>query len=1473
MARPDGKQVFLPRKRAHLLVCAKGCCCGRTDRGHPAVPVDFYKSEYARRKLRSRVQLTMSGCVGPCPMLNVALLVFDGRPLWFQAIDAEPQIVRLYDYIEAMLEAGGFLPVPSELLEYRFDYYLWGASDGVLPPPAASAKIGDASGSVGASRPGILLLTHADTDLTTLREVVGKLPEGFPPVAGVGLGKMVGDEYMDDLTAAHGEASRVIVARILGEPSAVPGLRRLSEFSRANGRFLILVSGTGTPDPELTARSTVPPAIVHETTAYLRAGGAENLSRLLRFLADHLLMTGFGYEPPQEIADVGVYHPDLRRGATWEEWNARRDPKRPVAGILFYRAHWLSGNLAFIDSLVRAIEAQGMTALPVFAASLKQARSENGDVRRPAAFEFFRDENGATIDVLISTMSFALNDADPVGVSPVGRTAGAMEELDVPVIQAIPVGTARWRWEASARGLNPLDTAMNVALPEFDGRIVSVPVCFKEPLYSEPDALAEIEAIRYVPLDDRVDRVAGLAARHAILRRKPNAEKRIAVILTNSSGKASKIGNAVGLDAPASLLNILHALKYDGYSIKDLPADGDRLIADLIDRCSYDETYLTPDQLSNAAGKVSAESYADWFEEMGESRRIEMIRQWGDPPGEAYRDEDSLALAGLEFGNVFVALQPPRGYGMDPSAIYHRPDLPPTHHYHAFYRWLRDGWKADAIVHLGKHGTLEWLPGKSVGLSKDCFPDALLGDLPLFYPFIVNDPGEGAQAKRRAHAVILDHLVPPLTTAEVHGSLAELALLVDEYYQVELLDPSKLPLLQQRIWNLIQEARLEEDLKYLMRSDHGDHTHEWDEGTTPEGTPLSIANLQAREFAHLIEDLDGYLCELAGAQIRDGLHILGDAPQGERLANLLQAITRLPGIESASLRDTVAACFGLVASDLIDDLGGKLSSPHPLLSRLAARPLVTKADALETIDEIGLHLLTLLVRDDFSPKSVDRALRETFGFGVENEESLNGLGALAEVLDYVRLKPAPALARTTDEIGNLLRALNGGHVPAGPSGAPTRGMAHVLPTGRNFYAVDPRALPSRAAYEVGKELARQTVERHLAETGSYPETVGISLWGTSAMRTQGDDVAHVLALLGVRPVWQRESRRVIGVEALPIAELGRPRVDVVVRISGFFRDAFPHLIAILDEAVELVAGLDETQEDNPLRKHYLADLESTELGEDRCEANAERQARYRIFGAKPGAYGAGILPLIDEKNWSDSSDLAEAYVNWGGYAYTADEQGVDARDVFRVRLSGVQIALHNQDNREHDLFDSDDYFQFHGGMIAAIQALGGRKPRHYFGDTQNPARPVVRDLKQETLRVFRSRVINPKWIEGIRRHGYKGGLELSATVDYLFGYDATAGLIDDWMYAQVAEKYLVDPVVRDFLDKSNPWALKAIAERLLEAESRGLWADPDPALVETIRGILLDAETDLEARGEPHAETRPPGGGLGPLVRVRNGGS
>ena len=981
------------------------------------------------------------------------------------------------------------------------------------------------------------------------------------------------------------------------------------------------------------------------------------------------------------------------------------------------------------------------------------------------------------------------------------------------MIQALCVTTSRDRWSQSDMGLSPLDAAMQVAIPEFDGRIIGVPVSFKEPL-GEGESQVGATVLHYRPDLERCARLARLAVRHARLRRLPRAQARVAIVLSSFPTKHARVGNAVGLDTPASALALLEALAAAGYGVEHPFAHGDALIHALIAAGGHDQEFLTDEQLAGSPARLPVPDYAEWFGSLPAELRDSVTETWGEAPGEWYVDDGDFVVAGLELGNVFVAIQPPRGYGENPVAIYHDPALAPAHHYLATYRWLDEVFGADAIVHLGKHGTLEWLPGKGLGLGPESAPDAALGDVPLFYPFVVNDPGEGVQAKRRAHAVIVDHLVPPMMRAETYDELARLEQLLDEYARCEALDPPKLPALAARIWTTLHDAELHRDLG-LDASEQPD----------------------LAEFGALIEHVDGYLCEIKDLQVRDGLHILGRAPEGEQLRGLLAAILRLGhGDEVPGLRRAVGAAFGLDEPALLADAGGRGAVAAEALAARFPGPGRSHGDLLDRLQDAQSALLEAFEREGW--RDPERVAYETLGVADP--------GVVAS-LRWAAEDVLPRLLATPDEIANLLGGLQGRHVPAGPSGAPTRGRADVLPTGRNFYAVDPKALPSELAYETGTRLADALLARELADRGTHPETVGMVVWGTAAMRTHGDDAGEILALLGVRPVWHPETRRVTGLEVVPLEALGRPRIDVTMRISGFFRDAFPGLIGLLDDAVTTVAALDEPPERNFVRKHALEDVErlTAELG----EAGAWRRATTRVFGTPPGSYGAGLLQLVDVRNWRDDADLAAVYEAWGGHAYGRGLDGVEARAAMREQFARIDVAVKNVDNREHDLLDSSDYYAEHGGMVAYARHLTGRSPRAVVGDSADPERVHARTLAEEARRVFRARVANPRWIASMIRHGYKGAFELSATVDYLFGYDATTGVVEDWMYETVAEKYVLDPETNAFMQRSNPWALRAIAERLLEAADRELWEAPEPATLDGLREAYLAVEGELEEAG------------------------
>ncbi|WP_370422863.1 cobaltochelatase subunit CobN [Streptomyces sp. QH1-20] len=1198
----------------------------------------------------------------------------------------------------------------------------------------------------------ILLLSTSDTDLLSARAAAahgGPVPYRLANPARLAL---------DDLPALL-DGTDLVVVRLLG------GIRAWQEgldLLLAGDRPVVVLTGEQAPDAQLMEASTVPIGIAAEAHAYLAHGGPDNLEQLARFLSDTVLLTGHGFEAPAPAPTWGPLERTPKPGASG-----------PLIAVLYYRAHHMSGNTAFVETLCGAIEDAGGRALPLYVASLRAPEPE-------------LIEALGTADAVVTTV-LAAGGTKPAAASAGGDDeswdAGALAALDVPILQALCLTGPRSAWEENDEGLSPLDAATQVAVPEFDGRLITVPFSFKE---VDEDGLP-----MYVADAERASRVASIAVRHARLRHIPAADKRLALVLSAYPTKHSRIGNAVGLDTPASAVALLRRLREEGYDFgtEEVPGlasgDGDELIYALIEAGGHDQEWLTEEQLARNPVRIPAADYRRWFAELPAELREAVEEHWGPAPGEMFVDrsanpEGDIVLAALRRGNLLILIQPPRGFGENPIAIYHDPDLPPSHHYLAAYRWIAasqadGGFGADAMVHLGKHGNLEWLPGKNAGLSAACGPDAALGDLPLIYPFLVNDPGEGTQAKRRAHATLVDHLVPPMARAESYGDIARLEQLLDEYASISAMDPAKLPAIRAQIWTLIQAAKLDHDLGLDDRPD--------DDG-----------------FDDFLLHVDGWLCEVKDAQIRDGLHVLGGAPTGEARVNLVLSILRarqiwggtqaLPGLREALGLDESAATR-------------------------------TTADEAE---ERARALVQAMEDAHWDPAAIAAVARE------HGEQ-------VAAILDFAAREVVPRLAATTDEIDHAVHALNGGFVPAGPSGSPLRGLVNVLPTGRNFYSVDPKAVPSRLAWETGQALADSLLQRYRTDHGDWPKSVGLSLWGTSAMRTSGDDVAEALALMGIRPLWDDASRRVNGLEPIPLAELGRPRIDVTLRISGFFRDAFPHVIGLLDDAVRLAAALDEPADDNYVRAHAQADL---------AEHGDERRATTRIFGSRPGTYGAGLLQLIDSRDWRTDADLAEVYTVWGGYAYGRELEGRPAREEMETAYKRIAVAAKNTDTREHDIADSDDYFQYHGGMVATVKALKGKAPEAYIGDSTRPETVRTRTLVEETSRVFRARVVNPRWIEAMRRHGYKGAFELAATVDYLFGYDATTGVVPDWMYDKLAQTYVLDPENRAFLQEANPWALHGIAERLLEAESRGMWAKPDAETLEGLRQAFLETEGNLE---------------------------
>ncbi len=1236
---------------------------------------------------------------------------------------------------------------------------------------AAPGAVDDGSEAIDLGQtPGdIVVLTSADTEIAALSAVHGARSDADPNTPSLRLANtlrlghnMSVDLYVETVV----QHAKLVVCRLLGGRGYwTYGVDEIAAACRAANIPVAFLPGDDQPDAELASLSTLPAGASHRLWQYLVHGGIANADQFLAFAANTIGHTT-EWREPAPLMRAGLYWPgrgEITRDALQALWIA----DAPVAGIVFYRALMQAANLAPVDALIHALREKGLNPLPVYAASLKD----------PVASEIVSTAFDATPpDVILNTTGFALS-------APGTETdRGPFAATDAPVLQVVCAGSNAAAWREGANGLSARDIAMNVALPEVDGRILSRAVSFKGS--ARRDEATQTDVVAYEPIPDRIGFVADLASAWAKLRSTPPKERRVALVLANYPNRDGRIGNGVGLDTPAGAVRALKAMIEVGYRIDNPPRDGDELVRRLqagptnagVRFREVPETLALPD-------------YEIFFAALPEAVRMAVTDRWGAPETDpmflaGHTDCGAFAIPAYRCGHAAIALQPARGYNIDPAASYHDPDLVPPHNYLAFHAWLRESFRADAVVHFGKHGNLEWLPGKAVALSRDCFPEAALGPIPNIYPFIVNDPGEGTQAKRRASAVIIDHLTPPLARAETYGPLKDLEALVDEYYEAANVDPRRLKVLGKQIVELVRATGLDKDLGFAADADP------------------SEADALAR--------LDGYLCELKEMQIRDGLHIFGQSPEGRLRTGLLAALARLPrgggSGADASLTRALADDLSLDFDPLDCSFAAPWNGPHPD-AMSGTTPWRSTGDTVERLEELA-HALIDGTR----------------------EPHPNWTRTMA-VLDGIKSALAPAVdASGGAELEGLLTGLDGRFVRPGPSGAPTRGRLDVLPTGRNFYSVDTRTVPTPAAWELGWKSAQLLVETHAQEHGDWPRVIALSAWGTSNMRTGGDDIAQALALIGARPTWDSASRRVTGFEVLPVSVLDRPRVDVTLRVSGFFRDAFPGLIDLFDSAVAAIAGIgDEPARDNPLAARVTAEVQAA-VAAGTPEPNAFRQASYRVFGSKPGAYGAGLQALIDERGWTHADDLARAYIAWGGWAYGSGAgsgktgtYGVPAQKTFAARLSGVEAVVHNQDNREHDLLDSDDYYQFEGGLTAAVRMESGSQPKIYHNDHSRPFAPKTHTLEQEISRIVRVRVTNPKWIEGVMRHGYKGAFEMAATVDYLFAFAATTGSVRDDQFDAVHAAFLEDDDVRAFLDTHNPAALAEMAARFLEAIDRGLW--------------------------------------------------
>ena len=1193
----------------------------------------------------------------------------------------------------------------------------------------------------------IVFLSAADTDLSSVSSVWRRrfgnrlrIAHAFSlrqPVAA--------DHYIETVV----RKSKLIVARLLGGQAYfahfIQGLSDLKE-EPVRPKFLIF-SGTGSDEEELAGLSDFPPGVCRRMFEFFKHGGIENIRRAADGV-EQLLANRDELLEPVLMPEFGVY-------------KTSASPAIATVWICFYRAWLQAGDLEVVDALFAALEEKGLQVHCLYSLSLRSPAVQ-------AEFRIHAQECRPDVVLVMQSFSICLND---------GERVSFFEELDCPVLQVPVALCSKEAWLGSLGGLAPAEVAMNVALPEIDGRLFGTVIGFKE----EETRLAEIEFTlkRLKPDSSQISHVAEWVRNWASLRHVPPSNKRLAIVLSNYPNRDGRIGNGVGLDTPASTVKMLFRLSEAGYLVEPCPKDGEELMRWLQSGITNDRerSYGKP-----CYQEMNREKFEAFVGSLPPKRRDELGRDWQLAFGE------NMPVAGIQLGNVFVGIQPPRGYSLQPQAIYHSPTLPPPPEYLAFYLWIRKTFGAHAVVHLGKHGNLEWLPGRSVALGEDDYPWLCLGPLPHFYPFIVNNPGEGSQAKRRTAAVIVDHLTPPLTRAGLYGELEKMERLLEEHAHCLSLYPSRASELEREIGQTLEHSSWRNDL--------------------PSG-------------AKSIDAIGSFLCDIKESQIRSALHVLGERPTGEREIDFLLSLVRVPSGNRPGLLEA------------LNSRGVDWNAADPAESNLDDLTSAER-DALEA--KARTWLGDILSGRDALPR--DPAKDEREGLPASDPD-------LQRLRRFVLRQVIPRLSQCENELQSLLDGLSGQFVPPGPAGAPTRGRIDVLPTGRNFFGIDPRAVPTQTAWHCGKTMAHQLIERHLQEQGEYPRKIALVVWGTSNMRTGGDDIAQALCLWGCEPVWEEVSGRVVDFRVLPLSLLGRPRVDVLLRVSGMFRDAFGETMRLLATVPKRLAEQDEPLELNPIRESWLRDQQiAIERGIARQEAG--RLAALRVFSSEPGAYGTGLLPLIDAGNWESKRDLVDVFCRWGGFAFDSDGSADEQTELFRARLSEIEVVHQNQDNREHDILDSDDYFQFQGGLHAAVEQLRGSAPATYHGDSCRPDRPRVRTLEEEVVRVIHSRVLNPRWIEAMRRHGYKGAFEMAATVDYLFGYGATTNLIKDIHYQEVARALLLDPEQKKFFQRHNPAALEEATERLLEAAERGLWECPDKDTVAALESNLLELQGQLE---------------------------
>ncbi len=1194
--------------------------------------------------------------------------------------------------------------------------------------------------------------------------------------------------------------SNLICIILHGGVSTFRNFLKLKE--EINGKIpFFIYSSIEDENREFISKSGLSSLIQDKISKYYSLGGEKNYRNMLLYMANSLNHSNYKVEDYEYPQWEGIYDYEKKSYLSKEEENVYLDKLLEEKNIIALIAHgkeWEIKKIKVINKFIEEIKKEGGRPLVVFTNSVPNPEIKAKGTR--LVIDNYFKRNGKIIpDCIINLVAYSQSIFDEPGDGTTMVDKSIFEDLGIPVIQAMNTYQNRKTWDNDVRGLDAMSLTSNVYYPEFDGQIISVTCCTYETMIDEFG-----EKSIFLPIDERVNKIARMAMGWSRLANKENKDKKIAIILHNMPPRNDMIGCAFGLDTPNSVYNMVETFSEMGVPIDYKFKNGDDIIQRIIRTVSNDQKWLTADKvLERSIDTIDREKYSRWFSKLNSKIKNKMEEQWGTAPGEFMVYEDLLPVPGILNGNIFIGLQPARGMMERAEELYHNTDFIIPHQYYSFYKWIKEEFEVDVIYHVGTHGTLEWLPGKEIGLCDASCPDFNIDDIPHLYDYSINVTGEGLQAKRRSYAALISYMIPALTLAGEYEDIEEIDELIKQYYQAENSGDTKI--------EEIKEDILERTFKYSYNLD------------------MNIGKEEIREnYKNFINKFHSYIEELKSSTIKDGLHILGEVVTGDRCATLIQALLRIDNCGMLAADRAVGKSLGYDTEELID-------KPHIL------KDGKTNLMILEDIKNITTDIIKEII---YSNKNMSNEIfKDKYSnYKVIEKKYLKTLRK--NILEII----LPKINETVREKTSTIKGLEGKFILPGQSGCPTRGNINILPTGTNFYSIDPNKIPSRASWKVGKKLGDQLIERYISDEGKIPQNIAMLVYGGETMKTNGDDIAEALYLMGVRPIWLNNGDRVIGLEVIPYEELKRPRIDVTLRITGLFRDTFPILIRLLEEAVNLVSQLDESEEINYIKKNMNEDIGQL-LKEGYSLEESERLSKMRIFGCPPGTYGAGVGVLICSKQWDTREDLGRAYVNWSSYAYGSDFHGTKVENIFTQRMKKSEVTVKNESSIEIDMLESDDYFVYHGGLVAAVKYASGKDPKSYSGDASNPERVKIKNLKEETARIIRARILNPKWFEGLKRHGYKGAQEVSGAVDIFFGWDATAEVAEDWMYDRITETYIENRENREWLEEHNPHAVLNISERLLEANQRNMWRASQEKL-EILRKIYLNIEGDVEAYEE-----------------------